>query len=370
MVFGGAAFLWPYISLFFARQNLDGVQIGILVSIGSGVALVFAPMWGRWSDRSPRPVRVVQVALLGSAVVYLVMGMHKAFGWLLLLAILIGIATCSIMPLSDSLVLEIADREHYGSIRLWGSVGWALMVVISGWLIEKTSILSAFYGYAAIMIGAALLLFLAPDRRAANDQDDAAKNQRGSIRALLSNRNLLALAGAACAWYFIDASIRNFEPLYISQLGAGESMIGLLNMLRALVEIPTMLWADRIARRHSPGLLILLALVIRALVSAVVVFFPTVPVIVTTRAIDGLANAFLFVGMVVFIGHYAPSGQRSFAITVISSTISNMMYLVNGPFSGWVFETFGGCWLYAIAAAGQLIGLGVFMAIRNGKTNR
>jgi PPP family 3-phenylpropionic acid transporter len=367
VMWSGGAFLWPFISLFYARQSLDGVQIGVLVSIGSGVALLFAPLWGRWSDHSPRPARVLQLALVGTALISLVIGFHKVFLWLLLLTILNATLTCAVLPLSDSLALGIADREHYGSIRLWGSLGWAIAVLIAGWLIEKTTILSGFYGFTTIMIGAALLLFLVPDERARNDQDDAAPRQAGSIKTLLGSRNLLSLAGAVCVWYFVEGGFRSFEPLYLDQLGAGESVLGLLNTLRALAEIPAMLWADHLGRRRSPSLLIIAALIARGLACAAIVVSPTVPVIVLVRTIDGLSNAFLYVGIVVFIGKYTPVGQRSFAITVITSTLVNLVLLLNGPFSGWVFETFGAYWLYVIALVGYPIGLAVFTSIRNGK---
>jgi PPP family 3-phenylpropionic acid transporter len=367
VMYGGAAFLWPYISLFYSRQNLDGVQIGVLVSIGSGVALLVAPLWGRWSDRSPRPVRLLQIALLIAAAINLIIGMSQTFLWLFLLTIISGTASSALMPLTDALTLRLADREHYGSIRLWGSVGWAVTVLLAGWLIEKTTILVSFYGFAALLFLSMLLLFLIPARNVRFEHPDT-PGQSGTVRTLLGNRNLLALAGAACVWYFINAGIQSFEPLYLDQLGAGESVLGLYNTLRALVEIPVMLWADKLGRRHSPGLLIVLALMIRAAAGAAIVMSPAVPVIVIARAVDGISNAFMFVGIVVFIGQYAPNGQRSFAITIITITIMNLMKLLSGPFSGWVYEMFGAYWLYVIALGGYLIGLGVFTLIKNGKT--
>ncbi|MBN1121577.1 MAG: MFS transporter [Anaerolineae bacterium] len=367
VMWSGGAFLWPFISLFYARQNLNGMQIGVLVSIGSGVALLFAPLWGQWSDRSPHPARLLQIALVGTALISLVIGFHKVFLCLLLLTILNATLSCAVLPLSDSLALGIADRENYGSVRMWGSLGWAVAVLFAGWLIEKTTLLSGFYGFTTIFIGAALLLFLVPDERARNDQNDPAPGRAGSIKTLLGNRNLLALAGAVCVWYFIEGSFRNFEPLYLDQLGAGESVLGLLNTLRALAEIPAMLWADQLGRRRSPSLLIIVALIARGLACAAIVASPSVPVIVLVRTIDGLSGAFLYVGIVVFIGKYAPVGQRTFAITVITSTLVNLVLLLNGPVSGWIYETIGAYWLYVFSLGGYVVGLGVFMAIKNGK---
>jgi PPP family 3-phenylpropionic acid transporter len=367
VMWSGGAFLWPFISLFYARQNLDGVQIGVLVSVGSGVGLLFAPLWGRLSDRSSHPARVLQVTLVVSALISLIIGFHKVFFWLLLLTILNATFSCAVLPLGDSLALNVGGQEYYGSVRMWGSLGWAVTVLGAGWLIEKTTILSGFYGFTAILIGAALLLFLVPDGGTQGEQPDPPPRRAGSIRTLLGDRNLLALAGVVCVWYFVEGGFRYFEPLYLDQLGARESVLGLLNMLRALVEIPSMLWADRIARQRSPGLLIIAALVVKGLACAVAVAFPVVPVIVLVRTIDGLSGAFLYVGIVVFVGRYAPVGQRSFAITLITSTLVNLMFLVNGPFSGWILETIGGYWLYVIALVGYLIGLVVFVSIKNGK---
>src|SRR5437879_3569560 len=82
---GGGGFLLPYISLFLVRQKLSGTEIGLISTILSISTLIAAPIWGRRGDAAHDPRRLLQVALLGNAVLYLLISQQKLFGWLALL---------------------------------------------------------------------------------------------------------------------------------------------------------------------------------------------------------------------------------------------------------------------------------------------
>ena len=54
--------------------------------------------------------------------------------------------------LSNTAALQATDGEKagFGSVRLWGSLGWAAAAPVAGWLIERTGLFAPFAGYAAI----------------------------------------------------------------------------------------------------------------------------------------------------------------------------------------------------------------------------
>ena len=76
---GAGGFLFPFASLFYKARGLSGAEIGLLTTFGALSGMLAAPLWGRWGDRSGRPHRLLQIALLGSACFALLRGLQTAF---------------------------------------------------------------------------------------------------------------------------------------------------------------------------------------------------------------------------------------------------------------------------------------------------
>jgi len=129
---GAGGFIVPFITLFYQDRGLSGQQIGLLVAASGIAALVAAPVWGRWSDASHRPLRLLQLALVGSGVCMLLLGMQTAFLWMALFVAAEALVGGGAEPLSTTLALTVTNREKagFGSVRLWGSLGWAVIAPI------------------------------------------------------------------------------------------------------------------------------------------------------------------------------------------------------------------------------------------------
>ncbi len=130
---GGGGFLLPFINLFYVRQGLSGAEIGWLAAIGAVLGVICAPLWGRWSDSLSHPRRVLQVMLIGSALTYLALSQQRLFWIVAAIYVPLGILGAGLAPISDTLTLTITGgtRSGFGSVRLWGSLGWALLAFSS-----------------------------------------------------------------------------------------------------------------------------------------------------------------------------------------------------------------------------------------------
>src|SRR6185369_12983103 len=140
--------------------GLSGTQMGLLGTVGSIIGLVSAPLIGRVSDNVSNPRRVLQICLVGSSVLFLILSQQKIFLWIAVIIALEAMIGAPIYPLSDAQALNVAkhQKEGYGSIRLWGSLGWALTAFIGGWIVERTGLVSVFIGYAISYGMCALML--------------------------------------------------------------------------------------------------------------------------------------------------------------------------------------------------------------------
>ena len=364
LLIGGGGFLFPFINLFYTQQGLSGTQIGLLSTIASLAALIAAPWWGRRSDVTSHPRRLLQFGLLATALCMLALSQQTIFAWMAIFVTLDAALGINVAPLSDVVALAvIKGRAGFGSVRLWGSLGWAVTALFGGWLIEQTGLFTMFAGYAiSAFISIALLALLKLPRwgHRQSDRTEAAPpvphSWRATFAALFRDRTLLGLMIALSILWFSLNGLRQFEPVFLDQLGAGETIIGLASTIGAVVELPAMLWVDRLGRRHSAGRLLRMSFLLYIITALSVVIAPTVPVILFSHVLDGVAYSFFAVASVLFIAEVAPDRQVTTMMAIFTVTLPSIVRMISGPVSGWVFDARGAYELYIIGVIGSAAG--------------
>jgi DHA1 family tetracycline resistance protein-like MFS transporter len=109
----GFGIVLPLLPYYAQQFHASGITAGALVAIYSAMQFVFAPLWGRWSDRvGRRPV--ILISLAGSTFSYLLFALANGIGLLFVSRILAGIAGANI-PVAQAFVADNTtekDRAH------------------------------------------------------------------------------------------------------------------------------------------------------------------------------------------------------------------------------------------------------------------
>jgi PPP family 3-phenylpropionic acid transporter len=355
---GGVGFLHPFINLFFNRQGLNGTQIGWLTTLGAVLGLLSAPFWGRWSDRAAHPRYLLQLSLGICAVSTLWLSQQSALFWMAVIIGLQAIAVAAQEPISGALALQAsqAAQSGYGSVRLWGSLGWAIMVLGSGWLVEKSdSLMPAFAGQSLSLLICILLLsmIVVPRALSGERQPSAGLTQLGR---LVKDRAMVGLALALTAYGLALVGAFQFESIYLDQLGAGGWLIGLTNTLGAVVELPAMFGADRLVRAYGSHRVMRAALLIGAAGILLILLRPSIPAILASRVFSGVSFSLFLVSSMIFIQEHASAQQTATTLALYTVTLAGLVRMISAPLCGAVFDTYGAYWVYAIALAGYLAG--------------
>jgi len=360
LLIGGVGFAYPFVNLFYRWQGLSGTEIGLILTISSVVGLIAAPLWGRRSDAGASLTRLLQVGLVGSALALLALSQQTSFVWLAFFAALQSSAGAGLSPLSDALALRItqARRAGYGSVRVWGSAGWAVSVLVSGWLIERTSLVAGFVGSAVAFFVAAALVHTLPATilipPSLAPMPPRAHSLRGNTRAVLQNRALLGLALALLLQGLLGSGYMQFGNIYLEQLGASTFIIGVASMLGSVIELPGMFLGDRIVARVGAATALLFSFLLTGAPLLLVVIFPQVWAILATRAIFGVAYSLFVIALVKYVTEHAPVAQTATMLALFTVTLSALIQILAAPLAGIVFDAFGAYWLYALAVVGNL----------------
>jgi PPP family 3-phenylpropionic acid transporter len=361
MVYGAFSFIAPYMTLFHDRQGFSGEQIGWLGSVGAMIGLLAAPLWGRWSDNVSTPRRLLQFALLMSLGVLLVLSQQTNFWITAALLALNGFAFAAVEPLSANLAVG-RSGSNFGSVRLWGSLGWAVLVVLAGYLIEQYSIQAMFRGYAVVLIGAIMMLNLLPrPQKRTLEKDEPEENLQPPtskvLREFVRSPLLMSVAAALMIHWITSAGAMQFTSLYMETLGASELIIGVSAAISAVVELWAMLWADRLVQKYSAYRMLQLFLVFYLFMVGSVVIYPSVIAILISRFFLGFAYSLYVVSIVAFVNRNAPFGQSTTVLAIYMTTLRSLIMMIASPGAGWLYDLYGAYWLYVIALVGGAVGV-------------
>lgn len=224
----------PYASLYFADKGMTAAQIGVLMSLIQ-VMRIFGPnLWGWVADRSQKRMLVLRITALAAVVAFSGMFVGHTFAQFFMVMVAINLFTSAQGPLSEALMLcEMrGDLTHYGRLRLWGSVGFIVLVTGAGQLLDWHGI-----GWMPWIALAMLGLVLAASWRMRESAHEQAAPDAPSVGALLRRREVIAFFLSTFLMIAAHSSLYVFYSLYLAQLGYSKTVIGLMWSLGVVVEI-------------------------------------------------------------------------------------------------------------------------------------
>ena len=237
--FFGIGVFFSYAALYFASIGLPGWQTGLLLALVPLVGFLVQPLWGLLSDvyHIHRPMLVF--ACFGVAATMTGFSLTQDFRLLVLFTILHAIMRAPISILGNALALEFLDQgtshESFGSLRLWGSIGFAIASFSIGALFVGNTIWWIIPIYALSNLALALVALTIP-----NAEVHGKVLWREGISLLLSERVLV--------WYLLGVFligitlgiVNNFLAVYLVDISAAGWLIGVAFAISALVEVPLM----------------------------------------------------------------------------------------------------------------------------------
>ncbi|NCT66413.1 MAG: MFS transporter [Rhodanobacteraceae bacterium] len=131
----------PYWSLFLKARGQDVAAIGVLMSLWYGTRIVAPSAWSWLAARSPRPVRWLRIGsalTLGSFALFL---LPLDFAGLFTAMCVFCFAYNAVMPQFEAITLShlVGRMERYGRIRVWGSIGFIVIVAAFGVVLDHVA---------------------------------------------------------------------------------------------------------------------------------------------------------------------------------------------------------------------------------------
>lgn len=243
IVFSSTTFLPKY----FGELGMTDGQIGMLMSLPAIAGVLFQPYFGSLTDRIRLKKYIVIVFLFLLTALCFAMDRFTGFSALMIGLIGFNILQLPLAPAYAAISLEYTRdiRRPYGPVRLMGTVGYQVGAVVVG-IVLAASLqgLFRFIGVVTLLSGIAAC-FLPPVK---GHQHGRAKVHMSS---LLRDKHIvliivMVLFGTITSQFYIS-----FFSKHLGDIGIGNTMTGVMLVVSVAMEIPFLIFADRISKWTS-----------------------------------------------------------------------------------------------------------------------
>jgi PPP family 3-phenylpropionic acid transporter len=277
----------------------------------------------------------------------------------LVLVALLSLTLVPVAPLLDSYGMTISERfgQSYGSLRVWGSVGYMALTLVLGWLMgdRVSSLLLVAY---AVCLGCTMVaVFGLPhlaQRRPRPLLSGLSEVRHNQPLVLLLIVAYLLSSGAAIMGVFLG--------IHVQELGGSANLVGIAFAISAASELPIVAFGGWFLTRFGALRLIALALVVYAVRLVALSLISDPDWILPIQALHGLSYGAFLMASVTLAYRSAGREQAATAQALLTTVSFGFGSITGSLIGGALLDSIGTVGLFQGAAVLMVITLGILLA--------
>ncbi|MEF2093439.1 MFS transporter [Bacillus sp. CFBP9009] len=354
LYFGLLAIFIPFLPVYLADQGLRPAQIGFIIGTGGFVTLITQPLWGMISDKTRTIRKVLLLLIFFSSVIGYFLYDSSSYLQLILFAMLLYFFLMPIDPLTESLNFTIAEKSgiSYGSIRTYGALGYAVISLITGYVMSYFGANSLAFLFAGIGLISFIVSWMMPDAPVSGKPVTLS-----SLKHFFSNKEtlLFLLLVFICA---VPARMNDtFLGVYIRELGGSAKLVGLTWFLAAGSEIVVFALSFWWLRKGKEIIIISFAAAfffIRYFVSA---WITDPQLLAYLQVMQLLTFPIFYSAAIQYLYRIVPVEWRATGQTVLALLFFGVSGIIASYIGGAIYGAYGGKTLYLFISSISFIGM-------------
>ncbi|MCG8437648.1 MAG: MFS transporter [Pseudomonadales bacterium] len=248
--FGLLGTLVPYWSLYLKQLGFSAVGIGALMAIPQLTKIGAPNLWGWLADRSGKRLRIIRAGNLLAAIAFLPVFWVDSFWGMAALLVSFSFFWNAVLAQFEVLTLQsLGDQAHrYSHVRLWGSVGFIVAVLVLGEALDRlgTGLLPwVLSGLLWLLWFGTLTLPQGQGRRRPLSE------ATDSLWVILSRPPVWLFLLASFLMQMSHGPYYTFYSIYLEGMGFSKFLVGLLWALGVVAEVGLFLFMHRLMQRFS-----------------------------------------------------------------------------------------------------------------------
>ena len=345
----------PYWTLYLKSLEFTAFQIGVLMSLFQGARIVAPNVWGWLADHTGLRVRIIQVSAAASLLCYLGVFFDDSYAWLFGVMAVMSFFWSAPMPVAEALTLSHlgARAEHYGTIRLWGSIGFIVAVIGLGYVLDAAPVRTLLWVILGLKLGVLVSTYWIPEPRSAPHGHDTVKAwhilRRPEVAGFMLACFLMSLAHGV---YY------TFYSIYLVDHGYSKFALGWLWALGVICEVLVFLWMPQLVRRFGLRRILLGSFALAGLRFGMIGWgVESISVLLLAQTLHAASfGAYHAAAVAVthrfFTGRHQAKGQAFY--TSISFGLGGTL---GGLLSGMIWDALSPAWTFTLSGGFALAGM-------------
>ncbi|MDO4403666.1 MAG: MFS transporter [Atopobiaceae bacterium] len=241
------AFFSALISVYLIDKGYSASQVSLLISVSALANMLTQPIIGSLTDKiGMRPVNMVMFALTCAAAGLFVIAPNF---WIILGSYaLMNLLMNGVNPTVER--MATSSPYSYGSIRTWGSVGFAVGTQLTGIIYDNISPVAPYIGVIIAMLIAIFGFWGTNPRLPEAEEVEIKATENGlaepvSTKDLLSNKLFVYYLLLQILFAGVTGATYSFCPAFLTAKGLEASTASTILAVATLLEIPLLLFSSR-----------------------------------------------------------------------------------------------------------------------------
>lgn len=338
----------PYWSLYLEHIKFSALEIGELSALMVATKIIAPNLWGWIADHTGKSLRIIRIASFFAALIFAGFFFKDSYFWVAMITVGFSFFWNAALPQFEAATLFHLKKEphRYSQIRLWGSIGFIVTVLIIGRAIDLLSI-DYLPELIICLLGMIWLVSLVtPEAQASFPGSDAVK-----IFQIIKQPEIIAffvvymLLQAAHGPYYV------FYSIYLNQFNYTPTIIGLLWALGVCSEVMLFVFMKRILLKVSLRSILLISIFLSICRWLIIAFFvESMALMIFAQILHAATFGSSHVVAIhlvhkYFGGHHQGKGQALY-----NSLSFGLGGMIGSLYSGYCWDLYGSLIVYSTAA--------------------
>ncbi len=356
--FASLGAMLPFWGLYLQDLGYSALAIGQLMAILQATKIVAPNLWGWLADRTGRGMGIVRLASLLSWLAFATIFVVRGFWDMALVMIVFSFFWNASLPQMEVVTINhLGSRlRRYASIRLWGSIGFILAVLVLGALVEREGSLVV----PVVTLGLQVAIWLASLLVFERPVEARAIHEGASVRGILRRPEVAAFLLAGFLMQTSHGVYYAFFSIHLTQAGYASDLIGGLWAWGVVVEVLVFAVMHRLLERFGARRILLVSLALAALRWLLIGAFVTEPAVLILAQVFHAATFGAFhAGAIHLTHHYFTGRLQGRGQALFNSLVYGAGGACGSLGSGWLWSEVGPLATFGASALVAALGLGI-----------
>ena len=351
--FASLAVLVPYWGLYLQWLDFSAREIGELTAILLATRIIAPNIWGWIADHHGQRMRIVRFASFASALAFSGMLIDQSYFWIASVMLVFSFFWNASLPQFEVTTLQHLGEHshHYSKIRLWGSIGFIIVVIFLGELLEFFDASIVPYAVLLSMVAIWLISLTVPESASGH-----LSLTQQSLSSILKRPEIIAFLSISFLVQLSHGPYYTFYTIYLEQHLYSRSLIGQLWALGVIAEVVIFLFMHKWLPRFGIRAVLLVSLLFSTVRWLLIGFFPDkLSLLLFAQLLHAASFGTFHAAAIAWVHQHFTGRNQGRGQALYSSVSFGAGGAIGSLFSGYLWLSPGPTITFSIAAIATLI---------------